>query len=280
MKKLILPLFLTLAFVGCRGSRMSSSLSGQQTAIINGEPVAETDPSYAMTARLLMNVSDVWIPICTVSILAEDLILTAAHCVEDTEATDLRIAFGAQPLSFTNQMDSEKRIDVLAKFKTSQVKEFVSHPLYGISDYDQDMALIRIEQPVPEGFQAAPLLSNEQMKAIKEGENYEVLLAGYGLVQEDPIDDSEILRQTKVSAQFEGLHLVTDQTKGSGGCHGDSGGPAYLTVENKMYLVGVTHGPKNEDPDCHHQGVWGNPNHEKDFLNQAAEKMGAQARFQ
>jgi secreted trypsin-like serine protease len=257
----------------------TTALVGDSTGIINGKPVPKTDSAYKMTARILLEMDGIWYPVCTASILANDLILTAAHCVKDTETANLRIAFDAQPVSYTGQQDPKTRIDILAKFQTVPVDNYIVHPLYEKSDYDQDMALIHLKGAIPEGFKSAPLMTDDQMKQIDTKRKYVVVLAGFGLFGEDPVIDSDVLRKTSVPAQFEGFHVVTDQTLGSGGCNGDSGGPAYLQLGGKLVLVGVTHGPKIDEQDCHHSGVWGNPNFEKSFLNESAQKMGSSARF-
>lgn len=249
------------------------------SGIINGKPVGKNDATFWMTSRVLQKNVGVWFPVCTASILSKELILTAAHCVEYAKLQDLRIAFGAQPLSGTDQMDPEKQVDVEAKFTTIAVKAVAIHPKYGSSETDHDMALLLLAQEIPEKFKAVPLLSQVQMESIQENQKYDVLLVGYGLLSESPMVESKILRRTIVPARFEGKHLVTDQTGGSGGCNGDSGGPAYLRMGRTLHLVGVTHGPGQGPQDCKHEGIWGNPNHEKDFLNKSAQSFGVPTRF-
>lgn len=269
-------------FVGCWTPRRAQSrlqLPGFHQGIINGTPVDKADPFFAMTARILQKDGGTWVPICTASILARDLILTAAHCVDGSSANDIRIAFGAQPLTYEGQQHSATEVDVEARFQTVAVKSFETNPLYGKTDYDDDMALLRLVTSVPGGFHSVALLDESQVKQIDEKKNYPVTLVGYGMLKENPATESDILRQTTVPARFEGLHLITDQTGGSGGCNGDSGGPAYLQIGKDFYLVGVTHGPTVDALDCHHHGVWGNPSREKAFLNKASEKMGSSVRF-
>ncbi len=280
IKTLLCTFGLLISLTACQPSfAPKAQLGSGSTGIINGTPVSEKDITFRMTVRVLVKMGQVWFPTCTASILSDDLILTAAHCVEGVKVEDLRIAFGAQPLSYDQQNSSKTRVDVIEKFNTIDITGFVMHPLYGKSDYDQDMALIRINGIIPSGYLPAPLLSAQQMHEVQGLKGFEALLVGYGLIQEMPMIDSEILRQTRVPARFEGMHVVMDQSVGSGGCHGDSGGPAYIELKGQLFLVGVTHGPKMENPDCYHDGVWGNPNFEKAFLNESAEKLGSAARF-
>jgi secreted trypsin-like serine protease len=258
-------------------SSMTQPESTQE--IINGKTVKKNHATFAMTARILKSHDDAWFPICSASIVSQDLILTAAHCVIGSAPSDLRIAFGAQPLTSAGQENRKTRIDVVTKFKTVAVKKIESHPGFGHTSYDDDMALLLLESEIPAGFRPVSLLSETEAQKISEKKSYPILLVGFGMFAEEPMVESAILRGTSVSGRFEGDHLITDQTKGSGGCNGDSGGPAYLKVGKTYFLVGVTHGPTDGANDCHHEGVWGNPNKEKDFLNQAAEKMGSPTRF-
>lgn len=278
---LICVISLSLISVSCFQSKPSASVFDNSVGIINGQPVDQSSIASSTTARILIVSGEYsyWLPVCTASILSEDLILTAAHCVNGNTNDTVRIGFGVEPLTIDSQINPDTRIDVLEKFITLEVTGIIIHPQYTEVGYDHDMALIRVSGKIPEGFQPIPLLSTKQSQSIKEGTIYQVLLAGYGLLSEEPIVESSILRQTNVSAQFEGLHLVTDQTQGSGGCHGDSGGPAYLEMQGAFYLVGVTHGPLEPFMDCHHAGVWGNPSLEKEFLNRAAEKLQSNQRF-
>jgi secreted trypsin-like serine protease len=274
-----LPLF-SLIVVACGPSSVRwNELQGPTTSIINGTPVRKSERIYKMTARVLILRQDIWYPVCTASIIADDLILTAAHCLNWSNSDEVRVAFDAQPLSFSMQNNPKSRVDVLAKFQTVAVEEFVIHPLYEKSEYNHDMALLKLKGTIPKGFFSVPLLPQADLEMLSPKRKYQVTLAGFGMIDEDPQTESKILRKTKVSARFNELLFVTDQTEGTGGCHGDSGGPAYFEIKGRLFLVGVTHGPKVENPDCHHEGVWGNPSYERAFLNESAQKVGSSARF-
>ncbi len=250
------------------------------TRIIHGTPVHSTEPVYWKTVRLIeRSVNKKWFPNCTGSVIAPDLILTSAHCVENLDDDNLRVGYEMQPFSFATQNNPKKSVDPLKKFKTSPVVGWVIHPKYGSADYDYDLAVIKIDGTVAPGFSAMTILPKNLADSIVMGRNYTVQLVGYGMLQEEPPVESDVLRKADVSAVFEGLHLVTDQTKGYGGCHGDSGGPALLYLNSVAYLVGVTHGPTKDSVGCRQKGVWVNPALETDFLNDAAEKLNSTARF-
>ncbi len=250
--------------------------------IINGVPVTKRDPNYWKTVRLLSKTfNGKYVPACTGTIIGPDLILLAAHCVESVSVEETLIGYEVQPLTIANQQNSKTAVDVSSRFKTSRVLNWMVHPKYGTVDYDHDIAVIQIEGHIPEGFQPATILPKVLMDQILMGKgfSYKLEILGYGLTNDSPWTESEILRRTEVEAYFEGLHVITDQSKGSGGCHGDSGGPAYLEIKGTLYLVGVTHGPTTDSLGCKQKGVWVNPALETEFLNDAAGSFGSEIRF-
>ena len=103
--------------------------------------------------------------------------------------------------------------------------------------------------------------------------NGTVTLVGFGLISESPQTGTEVLRMTTLPARFENQFVVTDQTHGTGGCNGDSGGPAFYDVNGKTYQVGVTHGPHGSSTTCAQEGEWMNPALEKEFIADAQKKM-------
>ena len=96
------------------------------------------------------------------------------------------------------------------------------------------------------------------------------------MVSERPATQPDFLLRTTVPATFESQFVVTDQTQGSGGCNGDSGGPAFLDLDGTTYQVGVTHGPRAGSVTCHEQGEWMNPALDKEFLEQAQKDLLAE----
>lgn len=252
------------------------------TRIINGEPVSSSDYGYWQTVRLMeymVEKGDRWIPTCTATIIAPDLVLTAAHCVQGRPLTHLLVGYEAQPLSLKQQENFETAVDVRARFETGEVDGWFAHPLYGTTDYDHDLAVIKLKVNIPVRFSPAEILPQHLMSAVVPKKNYRVLLMGYGLRNDKPLEESEILRKTMAPAVFEGLHLIVDQSQGSGGCRGDSGGPAYLKMGDEFYLVGVTHGAAKDSKGCRKKGVWVNPALEREFLNNAAVSLESETRF-
>ena len=250
--------------------------------IIGGVPVNKTDHSYWKTVRLMMRTfNGNWVPGCTAIVIAPDLILSAAHCVEDVDsANEMRIGFEVQPLTVEGQQHTQTAVDVVTKFKTSKVVNYQVHPRYSASStFDHDLVVLRIEGSVPAGFVSAIIMPKNLFDTLPANREFPVELVGYGLVKEDPWTESGILRRTTVRGKFSDSYLVTDQSHGYGGCHGDSGGPAFLKWNGIPYLVGVTHGPAMGSTGCAQKGLWTNPVLYIPFLNTAAASLGSVSRF-
>lgn len=249
--------------------------------IINGKPVNLQHPLAASVAGIFVRVDQgdgpIWFSSCTASILSKKYILTAAHCVQGTDAKDMAINFSINSVDNNKQQDPSTRVDVEKKFVIRKVKDYRIHPGYQGSG-SHDLAVISIEGAMPKTAKPVTLLPDSLIdlpnnKTTLDGQKVQVTLMGFGLISESPATDTEVLRITSVPARFEDLFVVTDQTGGSGGCSGDSGGPAFLSYKGKTYQVGVTHGPHGGSMTCHEEGEWMNPALDKAFLNQAMKEL-------
>jgi hypothetical protein len=103
-----------------------------------------------------------------------------------------------------------------------------------------DIAVLRFEGRVPPNYHPAALLETDEL--LKP--SMEAVLAGYGFTQMRPeIIEAEALMAAQVvlSDPYYALtEIKFDPFEGRGSCHGDSGGPAFIALNQKLYLVGVT----------------------------------------
>jgi secreted trypsin-like serine protease len=224
----------------------SANSFAQSDYIIGGNTVSASDPVAASTVALVMVDPDQEVSLCSGSILAENLVLTAAHCVADPKSI-VRIVFGTK----FNPEDLKNSVEADA---------FAPHPQYNPKKMTQDqndVGVVFFRGGLPEGYEPAQLLT--QSNTLSKGTKVE--LAGYGITQAESQKGSGVLRKAEVSIsnpEFGKTEVILDQTQGEGACHGDSGGPAFVKIGATNYLWGVTSRayPNNAGDDCAHEVVY------------------------
>jgi secreted trypsin-like serine protease len=240
--------------------------------IVGGTPVAANDGIASSTVALVIVGSEsagpeqpgsqgksMEVSLCTGSILSDDMIITAAHCVFN-KPSSVHIVFGnaINPVNLRNSVEAAS---------------YIAHPDYNpekMTADQNDVAAVFFKGGVPSGFRPAELLP--ESSRLENGER--VVLAGFGITDAETKQGSGILREATVSianASLGKTEVVLDQTHGQGACHGDSGGPAFLKNGNTNYLWGVTSRgyPNRASDDCAHDVVYTKIDSQMAFLQEA-----------
>lgn len=234
--------------------------------VYGGHPVSLNGPTAksVVALRLVDNV------FCSATLITEDLALTAGHCIAEFSTTALRhprdgerfqailqhsmrnsyVSFGidahdvdapVRRITAWTVTPQWKRIigimENLAK-KQNASKPFTEQDQnsYRIVQTEgwQDLALVRFKGGIPKGYQPA-LVSKSPL------EGGTVYIAGYG-ISEVGERDLGMLRGTR-SYVYEQQHdlkqFVVTGTEGRGTCKGDSGGPAFDIVNDRVVIRGV-----------------------------------------
>jgi secreted trypsin-like serine protease len=167
--------------------------------------------------------------LCSGALVAQDLVLTAAHCLTD-KASYRAVAVGR---SFKPQ-----RVNVVA---------IAIHPTFvtGTTPRTQpgiDLALLKLARPFGADFSPFDLRA---ASAIGEGDT--VTIAGFGVLSERLKNSARVLRQTELLAVgtvqvANRVVIATDrdslaETAGAGACRGDSGGPVLTKARGGGYRL-------------------------------------------
>lgn len=214
---------------------------------------------------------------CTGTLIAPDVVLAAAHCVDmsmqtmgfgtvDREA--YAVTFEADLVALSEQTSTTFPPD------TVYASSWVPHPQFsmdamgnvsGPGDY-YDIALLFLERPITH-VQPEIVITAEEAVQLQVGSTLEI--AGWGMTTSEkqtfpPTPPPKGTVGRKVCAtSFVGELGATEMLVGgdvnsSRKCHGDSGGPSYLTIETdhdvKRRVVGVTSHAYDER-DCDFGGV-------------------------
>lgn len=205
--------------------------SGSQ-GIVGGEAVLEDDAVAAHTVGIFnLRYGSI---ICTGTLVSRNLVLTAGHC-SSRNPGDLAIAF-------TNKIPTS--FDEVRQLKLLKVIAGETHPEWARNTFMTtknwgDMSLLRFDGDLPDGYKPARLLSNLD-RLQKDGD---VTMAGFGWTNGPKKTEATRLNKALVKIEdpkFSEMEILFNQTNGKGACHGDSGGPAYITLNGNLVLVGVT----------------------------------------
>ncbi len=235
---------LSLVHVSCTNSSSPAGVveaSPESATIVGGKEVEYNDRgqsigNYAVsvvTARPVAGTKNIDLWYCTGSLIEQDLVLTAAHCLDKaSSASDIFVFLG-------------DKIDYYVTPKIA-VKAFVVHPSTK-PDYfsNNDIALLRLVSPAPAWKKIVKLPTLNLSSRLERGA--QATAVGYGKTQEttDPkfVEKGVLLRSVEVVAQLQkGQSIwVLDQRQGTGICEGDSGGPLLVRDADEVSVLGVAH---------------------------------------
>lgn len=232
---LLLKAAVLIAFAGLAAcapknqeAEIYQSSDASESSIVGGEAVDAKDPLLKTTVGIALKGHGV---ICTGTLISKNLVVTAAHCTMDlSKPSDLSVTFGNDTKAKTLQTRKVLGGRVPAKW-----------PLLGASQKKDwnDIAVLKIDGVAPAGFEPAVLLANKL--ALKDGQD--VTIAGFGLLNMIPEKSSNLMQKVVIKmtdSKYADSEVLFAQHEGKGACHGDSGGPALITVKGRPVLIGVT----------------------------------------
>lgn len=231
----------TLLFSGVAnaGNDISPSFVGSEDPEIINEIVGgtETQPySRPYQVAMLYNGRQ----ICGGTLISNQWVLTAAHCLDNVSATSLSIRVGAH---YLNQNDGQ----------TIPVSQKIVHYSWAGANSIRsgyDIALLKLSSAASSQYTPAKLPTTEVMNNYASVGRY-VTVSGWGQTSNNSQGGSNVLREvdlpvisnSQCSQQLNfNMPASTICGGGSGGisaCRGDSGGPYAVRVGSDYYNVGI-----------------------------------------
>lgn len=211
--------------------------------------------------------------LCTGTLIAPDVVLTAAHCItpsllgansQEQVTSQTQIIFDAENV-FGGNGDARR------------VRATIPHPDFSINGLgDNDIGLIMLQTPITD---RAPTPINRVHDDAPVG--ISVIQVGYGATQVGGAGAGSLFaiadKKTTSCSGFGGSDaklLCFSQTDGQGKCQGDSGGPSFATINGVERVVGVT---SFGDQSCAQFGADTRVDAELDFLYTHAPELQCQA---
>ncbi len=182
---------------------------------------------------------------CGGSVIDDIFIITAAHCVDETALSSVKIVLGDHSIS---REDSTER--------TYFPNRFIIHPNYTKDPPENDLALIELTEAIEFSDAISPIC----LPTARPSSGQSCIVSGWGSTRDQRSihweDSSDVLREANVpirdhetcSNQNHWGPLVTSKmicvgNSHVGTCFGDSGGPLFCNdggSKNYYYLAGVT----------------------------------------
>jgi len=164
--------------------------------------------------------------LCTGSVVAPTVVLTAAHCVAASE-TGLGVRFSVLTGANLSRGDGEQ----LA------VREVHANPRWSPHNLEagHDQGVVILSQPTrlrPLSLNRHPLANSTLGQLAR--------IVGYGLADSSTQTGDGIKRQVLTRLQSMSTALIGVGTRRRGTCNGDSGGPAFMEMGGTETIVGTT----------------------------------------
>ena len=183
--------------------------------------------------------------ICGGSLITNQHILTAAHCLKEIFPSNIKATLGID--KWYNLFDNPKSL---------QVESYVVHPGYNFSDllhHNDDLAIIKLKEPVafsnilrpvclPDfaDYNAADELFLMGLgKQNKGKERIDATVLHEAVIAQRPVEDCINVWTGVGNHKFNPDKEICAGTDTSG-CNGDSGGPVSIRRNGRVFQLGVT----------------------------------------
>ena len=212
-----------LSFTACGRVDEPSPVTEEDANVIGGETDSGDPGVVAVYAQ--QPGSDAGF-LCTGSVIAPTVILTAAHCVSPSE-TGRNATFTVLTSANINRGGGQQ----LA------VREVHANPRWSARNLDggHDQGIVILGEPT-----SLPVLPFNRQALAADSVGKPLRIVGYGLNNGARQTGAGVKRQVLTKLQSIAAMLIGVGDSRHGTCNGDSGGPAFMKIDGVETIVGVT----------------------------------------
>ncbi|HJU57954.1 MAG TPA: hypothetical protein VJ774_04395 [Actinomycetota bacterium] len=247
-----------MLFVAAMTAVVSLIVMPQASGITFGEPDGNRHPNVG---AMLVTFGGDPVPVCSGSLIAPDVFLTAAHCIVVTEQIaeeeevepSYFVSFASKLGEFPGGSFDLHEFDLAAGVTLVPGEPFFDER-FGTGGHARpfDIAVIVLDAPV--GIEPVELPTEgflSDLNAQHELRSQRFAVVGYGNVREDftggfdnllgAVVQRMVATQSAINLQKQWLLLSMNPNTGSGGsCYGDSGGPHFIESIDPNLQVSLT----------------------------------------
>ena len=162
---------------------------------------------------------------CTGTIISDDLIMTAAHCVTGVQGKKFYIMYGCKQLQGCNNLIGVQKLSIYPGYDKTK-------------KHWNDIAILLLDRQVPLDTKIHTLHPSQYSELLKRGT--EVIIAGYGRSSDKGAYGILRAGVTVVTKQYRNeIVLGRHMPEQSNICFGDSGSSFYIFHEGMKYVTGV-----------------------------------------
>ncbi len=218
--------------VSCSDAGSQDLREQTQQEIQGGAPALITD--FPSTVAIVRSSDKM---VCSGTLIQPNVVLTAAHC--------LHLGVSISQMSVVYGVANIKSAPSSAK---SGVAKAVEHPSFfqgRVPPLDQDgmgpmndIALLILKKPIANAITAAVLPTSNIETELVPDKN--VILAGFGYQDARASKDGILYSALSPIVKRTNNEMAVGHSGTPAPCRGDSGGPAYVSLKDTLYVAGLT----------------------------------------
>ncbi len=260
-------------------------LATEHAGIINGEPIPSAEfPAagqliFSGTYRMGPQQMPLTVPICSATLVAPDVVLTAGHCVDAMLITGGQGWVEDARYCITFEEDQTWMMEPQYQYNAPLPDDavcstgFVQHPQFDVMALQTagnglgnlfDLALVFLDTPVTDRPFAYMPTGGEGSQLVA-GMSVDIVGYGQRSIEQDPWnpdpDDANQRYWAQTTLNEVGSWEMQVGSNAASGhkCHGDSGGPTFAVVDTTLVeserVIGVTSRAYNVQVDCGMGGI-------------------------